>query len=173
LIRKLARLAQGARLRVMDLFSGLWGHIVGFSCSRFEITAAVESDRHAASSHGQNFHAGQPEHAKARDITTTTPLQLTQELGLGQPSLAFDVVVGGPPCQAFARVGRSKLREVADHPEAFRHDARARLYLDYLRYVEECAPLVVLMENVPEMLNHGGHNIAEEVCEVLESRKYL
>ena len=81
--------------------------------------------------------------------------------------------MGGPPCQAFARVGRSKLREVADHPEAFRHDPRARLYIDYLQYVEACVPLAVLMENVPDMMNHGGHNIAEEVCEVLESRGYV
>jgi DNA (cytosine-5)-methyltransferase 1 len=62
---------------------------------------------------------------------------------------------------------------VADHPEAFRHDLRARLYIEYLDYVEDCSPLAVLMENVPDMLNHGGHNIAEEVCEVLESRGYV
>jgi DNA (cytosine-5)-methyltransferase 1 len=29
------------------------------------------------------------------------------------------------------------------------------------------------MENVPDMLNHGGHNIAGEVCEVLTSRDYV
>jgi len=28
------------------------------------------------------------------------------------------------------------------------------------------------MENVPDILNHGGHNIAEEISEVLESRGY-
>ena len=80
--------------------------------------------------------------------------------------------MGGPPCQAFARVGRSKLREIADHPEAFRHDARSRLYVDYLRYVSKCYPLAVLIENVPDMLNFGGHNIASEVCEVLELKGY-
>lgn len=103
----------------------------------------------------------------------TKPSALTAELDLGHPALAFDVVIGGPPCQAFARVGRSKLREVADHPEAFRHDPRARLYIEYLDYVEACTPLVVLMENVPDMLNHGGHNLAEEVCEVLGNRGYV
>ncbi len=171
--QKLERLTRGGKLRVLDLFSGCGGISLGFQAAGFDITAAVESDRDAARSHGQNFHPAMPEHAKSRDITTTTPLQLAQDLGLGQPSLAFDVIVGGPPCQAFARVGRSKLREVADHPEAFRHDPRARLYLQYLEYVEDCMPLAVLMENVPDMLNHGGHNIAEEVCEVLESRNYV
>ena len=81
-------------------------------------------------------------------------------------------MVGGPPCQAFARVGRSKLREIHDHPEAFLHDPRARLFLEWLRYVERCQPLAVLMENVPDVLNHGGHNVAEETCEVLEQQGY-
>ena len=26
------------------------------------------------------------------------------------------------------------------------------------------------MENVPDVLNHGGQNIAEEICEVLEEK---
>ena len=80
--------------------------------------------------------------------------------------------MGGPPCQAFARVGRSKLREIADHPEAFRHDPRSRLYIDYLKYVEACQPLAVVLENVPDMLNFGGRNLADEVCEVLEAKDY-
>jgi len=170
--QKRSRVRTGASLRVLDLFSGCGGISLGFRAAGFDIAAAIELDPAAAKSHGMNFHPGNPKYAVARDITRTTPLQLTQDLGLGAPSQAFDIVVGGPPCQAFARVGRSKLREIADHPEAFRHDARARLYLNYLQYVEACAPLAVLMENVPDMLNHGGHNIAEEVCDVLESRNY-
>ena len=171
--QKITRLAKGSSLRVLDLFSGCGGLSLGFHAAGCDITATIEFDPDAAKSHGQNFHPGKPAHAKARDITTTTPLQISKELGLEPPSLAFDVIVGGPPCQAFARVGRSKLREIAEHPEAFRHDARGRLYLHYLEYVEACAPLAVLMENVPDMLNHGGHNIAEEVCDVLESRGYV
>jgi DNA (cytosine-5)-methyltransferase 1 len=146
---------------------------LGFHAAGFEIAAAVEFDRDAARSHGLNFHNGAEAYSKPRDIISVKPSNLTAELGLGHPALAFDVIVGGPPCQAFARVGRSKLREVSDHPEAFRHDPRARLYIEYLNYVDACAPMAVLMENVPDMLNHGGHNIAEEVCEVLASRGYV
>jgi len=171
--QKAARLATGGRPRVLDLFSGCGGLSLGFQAAGFQIAAAVESDPDAAKSHGQNFHKGAAEHAIARDITAVQPQQLTTQLGLGEASLAFDIIVGGPPCQAFARVGRSKLREIADHPEAFRHDPRARLYIEYLHYVEACAPLAVLMENVPDILNHGGHNIAEEVCDVLSSRGYI
>lgn len=171
--QKILRLQAGGRPRVLDLFSGCGGISLGFQAAGFEIAAAVEFDPDAAKSHGLNFHAGDPRHCKARDILKVSPTELTTELELGHPALAFDVIVGGPPCQAFARVGRSKLREVAAHPEAFRHDPRSRLYIRYLEYVDACAPLAVVMENVPDMLNHGGHNIAAEVCEVLESKGYV
>ena len=138
----------------------------------YQIAAAIEINEQAAKSHGINFHQNNPAHSTARDITKTRPESLTKELELGPASTAFDIIVGGPPCQAFARVGRSKLREVADHPEAYRHDPRAKLYIDYLNYVDACMPLAVVMENVPDMLNHGGHNIAEEVADVLSSRGY-
>ncbi len=170
---KLARMASGGRPRVLDLFSGCGGLSLGFQAAGFQIAAAVEIDPDAAKSHGLNFHGGADCHTVPRDITAVRPQMLADQLGLGDVGKAFDVIVGGPPCQAFARVGRSKLREVADHPEAFRHDPRARLYIEYLRYVQACEPLAVLMENVPDMLNHGGHNIAEEVCDVLSSRGYV
>lgn len=170
---KFARLQAGGRPRVLDLFSGCGGLSLGFEAAGCEIAAAVEFDADAARSHGLNFHGGDKRHCVARDITVTSPQALTAELGLGAPNSAFDVLVGGPPCQAFARVGRSKLREVAEHPEAFRHDPRARLYIEYLRYVDACAPLAVVIENVPDMLNHGGHNLAAEIGEILAARGYV
>jgi DNA (cytosine-5)-methyltransferase 1 len=148
--QKIARLRAGQAPRVLDLFAGCGGLSLGFLAAGAQIDAAVESDPDAARSHGANFHPAHELHAKNRDITATTPAQLCEELSLGPVAHAFDIIVGGPPCQAFARVGRSKLREVADHPEAFRHDPRARLYIDYLDYVEHCAPLAVLMETRPK-----------------------
>jgi DNA (cytosine-5)-methyltransferase 1 len=170
---KAARIRAGGRPRVLDLFSGCGGLSLGFEAAGFEIAAAVEHDADAARSHGLNFHGGEERHCVARDITAISPQALTTELGLGSADTAFDVLVGGPPCQAFARVGRSKLREVAEHPEAFRHDPRARLYIEYLRYVDACSPLAVVMENVPDMLNHGGHNLAAEIGDILATRGYV
>ncbi|MGL3820642.1 DNA cytosine methyltransferase [Sphingopyxis sp. R3-92] len=171
--RKLDRIRQGAKPRVLDLFSGCGGISLGFRAAGFDIAAALELDADAARSHGLNFHGGDAAHCDARDITACSAEQLTASLELGPAAEAFDVIVGGPPCQAFARVGRSKLREVAEHPEAFLHDPRARLYIEYLRYVDACAPLAVLIENVPDMLNHGGHNLAEEIAEILSDRGYV
>ena len=171
--QKIARLAAGGRPRVLDLFAGCGGLSLGFQAAGFELAAAVEIDPEAAASHGRNFHPGDPRHAVARDITGLTPEALASELKLGPVGAAIDVLVGGPPCQAFARVGRSKLREIDADPQAFKNDPRARLYLEYLRYVEAFQPLTILMENVPDVLNHGGHNVAEEICEVLEEKGYV
>lgn len=172
-LSKIARLRHGGAPRVLDLFAGCGGLSLGFQAAGFEVAAAVEFDPDAAASHGANFHPGDPRHALARDITRLTPEALAEELELGDVTSAVDVIVGGPPCQAFARVGRSKLREIDAHPEAFKHDPRARLYLEYLHYVEAFRPLALLMENVPDILNHGGQNVAEETCEVLREKGYV
>ncbi|MCF1183577.1 DNA (cytosine-5-)-methyltransferase [Marichromatium gracile] len=171
--KKIARLQAGGKPRVLDLFAGCGGISLGFLAAGFSIAGAVEFDSEAAASHGRNFHGGDTPHSQARDITQTSPNQLARDLQVGPTTEAFDVLVGGPPCQAFARVGRPKLREVDNHAEAFKHDSRAQLYIDYLRYVEAFAPLAVVVENVPDVLNHGGQNIAEEIAEVLESKGYI
>ena len=170
---KLSRLRTGKQPRVLDLFSGCGGLSLGFNAAGFKIEAAIENDPTAAASYGANFHADDPLHAVDRDIMSTTPGQLVRTLKIGRVAEAFDVIIGGPPCQAFARVGRSKLREIEAHPEAFRHDPRATLYTPYLRYVKSCRPLAILMENVPDAMNFGGHNVPEEVCEVLEELDYV
>lgn len=156
----------GARPRVLDLFSGCGGLSLGFHRAEFEIVAAVEIDPLAAASHRLNFH-GHLDKLRpadlARDITKVEPEELMAESAPGiPPSEAIDVIIGGPRCQAFARVGRAKLREVQDHPTAFKQDPRGNLYVRYLDYVRRLEPVAILMENVPDVLNYGGYNIAEE-----------
>ncbi|MFN3983172.1 MAG: DNA cytosine methyltransferase, partial [Caldilinea sp.] len=119
---KLDRLKRGGRPRVLDLFAGCGGISLGFHSAGFEVIGAVEIDEAAARSHALNFHrCASPdlfeEYVKPRDITVIEPDELIAEFGLTGPADAhIDVIVGGPPCQAFARVGRAKLREVAEHP---------------------------------------------------------
>jgi len=164
--------------KVLDLFAGCGGISLGFQRAGFEILAGVEIDEHAARSHALNFHGHLPNelierHSKARDITVLEPEELFEDLGIqGKVDSIVDILVGGPPCQAFARVGRAKLREIAEHPEAFLQDPRSNLYLRYLHYVKRLRPNVIVIENVPDILNFGGHNVAEEICESLEDLGY-
>lgn len=175
---KHGRILQGHAPRTLDLFAGCGGLSLGFDAAGFKAIGAVEFDPDAARSHAINFLADLPNdlfdvHATAKDITKIEPEDLMATLGfVGPADQHVDVIIGGPPCQAFARVGRAKLREVADHPDAFLKDTRGNLYLRYLHYVNKLKPLAILMENVPDVLNYGGHNIAEETCEILADMGY-
>ena len=176
--RKLERLARGEAPRVLDLFAGCGGLSLGFQRAGFRIDAAVEFDPLAALSHATNFHGStEPElfarHAQAIDITASEPEDIVRDLNLGEAKDAFDIVVGGPPCQAYARVGRAKLRDVAQHSEAFKVDARGNLYLRYLHYVRRTRPVALLMENVPDIMNYGGHNVVAEIAEALGDMGYV
>jgi DNA (cytosine-5)-methyltransferase 1 len=175
--RKIARFAGGARLRLIDLFSGCGGISLGFQRAGYEIRAAVEIEELAARSHAINFLRGaDPDliehHARPRDITRIDPDEIAEDFDLGSVEEGIDVLVGGPPCQAYARVGRAKLREVAEHPDAYRIDPRGNLYLRYLAYVAAFKPLALMMENVPDILHYGGHNVVQEMVEALDPIGY-
>ncbi|MDR3153035.1 MAG: DNA cytosine methyltransferase [Deltaproteobacteria bacterium] len=174
---KISRLRAGEAPRVLDLFSGCGGISLGFQAAGFEISGAVEIDPDAALSHAENFHPSPDAafriHSMPWDITVTEPEELARAFGLGDVAGGIDVIVGGPPCQAFARVGRAKLREVRAHPEAFMRDGRGGLYRRYLHYVRAFRPAALMLENVPDALNYGGHNIAGAISEALGELGYV
>lgn len=173
---KIDRIHDGHPPGLIDLFSGCGGLSLGFFSSGFRILGGVENNVEAACSHALNFHPDDPcgSFSTALDITDLSPANFARELYPGvEPEMLADVIVGGPPCQAFARVGRAKLREVAEHPEAFKYDRRAKLPSQYLRFVRDLHPLALVMENVIDILNFGGKNIATEICDALAQMGYV
>jgi len=58
-------------------------------------------------------------------------------------------LVGGPPCQAYSLVGRSRMMGRTD----FAQDERHTLYLEYLRIIVDHRPPVFVMENVKGLLS--------------------
>ncbi len=173
---KIARLHAGAAPRALEICSGCGGLSLGLQTAGFELTAHIEIDPEAAESYAMNFGRDQSpdsEWARPRDMERCPASQLVSDLGLGTSAAdSFDLLAAGLPCQAFARIGRSKLRSVAGHEDAFQRDPRAALYRRFLDYVEDTQPLIILIENVPDILNFGGHNVPEEICEALESAGY-
>ena len=73
------------------------------------------------------------------------------------------ILIGGPPCQAYSLVGRSRKRG-AD-PVAFEQDERHFLYREYLRIIQKFKPALFVMENVKGMLSsvHGGSFIFDRI----------
>lgn len=58
-------------------------------------------------------------------------------------------LVGGPPCQAYSLVGRSRMMGDPD----FEEDARHFLYREYLQIIIDHAPPIFVMENVKGLLS--------------------
>ncbi len=72
------------------------------------------------------------------------------------------VLIGGPPCQAFSLVGRSRRKQRQLNEET---DKRVGLYKEYLRIIAEHSPAVFVMENVKGLLS-----AQTEECENIFSR---
>lgn len=177
---KLRRIKQGAKPRTLELCSGCGGLSLGLAAAGFSLQAHVENDSTAAKSYALNFKAPPGVTAEAwagpRDMVEQAADQVVRDLGLSSRAVeAFDVLAAGLPCQAFARIGRSKLRSIAkdNETEAYRSDPRARLYKRFLEYVEATQPVAIVIENVPDVLNFGGHNVPQEICETLEESGYI
>jgi DNA (cytosine-5)-methyltransferase 1 len=98
-------------------------------------------------------------------IAWTAALQEAQQLTLGEEAdnARLDsllrkakvkdentVLIGGPPCQAYSLVGRSRNRGKKDY--VAEEDHRHFLYREYLRVVQKIRPAVFVMENVKGIL---------------------
>ncbi len=173
---KIARIHAGGVPRALEICSGCGGLSLGLKAAGFELSAHIEVDLEAAASYALNFggkHELDSEWGRPRDMESCSASQLVSDLDFATAAEeSFDVLAAGLPCQAFARIGRSKLRSVAGQDDAFQKDPRAALYRRFLQYVEDVQPLVILIENVPDILNFGGHNVPEEICGTLEEAGY-
>jgi DNA (cytosine-5)-methyltransferase 1 len=65
------------------------------------------------------------------------------------------LLVGGPPCQAYSTVGRSRIRggDRRNHTNNYETDYRHHLYREYLRILATHQPPVFVMENVKGILS--------------------
>ncbi|MCJ9707906.1 DNA cytosine methyltransferase [Bordetella hinzii] len=97
------------------------------------------------------------------------------ERGVGKGDL--DVMIGGPPCQGFSQLRRNEHREEGKIVKfsgysQLAHDPRNDLVLRYLEVAEALRPKFLVIENVPQMLNHGFEGrlgkLSELVIQMLE-----
>jgi DNA (cytosine-5)-methyltransferase 1 len=155
---------------VIDLFCGAGGLSLGFHAAGCRIQAAVDIDESAGRTFRDNFENLQPD-----DPPVVMPgadfdleqMKLAEILGGQSPP---DIVIGGPPCQGFAIIGRAKIDSLDD--DGFAGDPRNELYRAFVHAVEEWQPRAFVMENVPGMLSVDGQNVAEEAAAELASKGY-
>jgi len=79
------------------------------------------------------------------------------------------VLIGGPPCQAYSLVGRSRNKGISDY--SAENDKRNFLYKEYLRIINSYKPAMFVMENVKGMLSAkvNGVQIFHEILQDLAS----
>jgi DNA (cytosine-5)-methyltransferase 1 len=135
-------------LTALSLFSGGGGLDLGFSAAGF--TVACSSDIDPFSCKTLVLNKGKKRfyrhaHSIAADIRAVSAAQLLKEADLEPGSI--DMVLGGPPCQAFSVFGRRKGL----------NDPRGGLVWEYLRIIQEVQPRAFVFENVAGLKSiHGG-----------------
>lgn len=80
------------------------------------------------------------------------------------------VLIGGPPCQAYSLVGRSR----RTHDVSFADDVKHYLYREYLHIIEALRPPVFVMENVKGLLSHrlAGQSVFQQILDDLRRPGY-
>lgn len=79
------------------------------------------------------------------------------------------ILIGGPPCQAYSLVGRS--RNAGDKDYVPEEDDRNFLYLEYLKIISKFQPQIFVMENVKGILSAkvNGNLIFDTIREDLQN----
>ena len=139
--------------KVLDLFAGCGGLSKGFELAGFNIIAGNDILDHAGETYKRNH---QNTKFFLGDITDEG---MKKQIISYMREKGCDVIVGGPPCQAYSMAG---LRDP--------NDPRGRLFEEYVEIVKELQPKVFVMENVKGILNmkHEKDNLTNEEKKELE-----
>lgn len=129
----------------ISLFSGAMGLDLGIEKAGFEIKVCCEMNKWAAETIRKNTNIPVIE----KDINNVSTEELLETANIKRDEV--DLVVGGPPCQAFSSAGRQ--RGLADF--------RGNVIIQYLRVVSEIRPKYFILENVRGLLSAKLNAIPE------------
>ena len=82
-----------------------------------------------------------------KEITDDSIAGIFEEVKTFQKGATVDIIIGGPPCQAYSLVGRAR------DPNNMQDDPRNKLYIQYGRFLKAFQPRAFVFENVPGLLN--------------------
>ena len=172
------------KLKTIDLFAGCGGLSLGFHNSNlYDVVAHVEWEK-APLETIRRWLVEQNEKDIDKKIVHFDIQRLSElftgwrndpvyEEGIGldeivRPLGNLDVIIGGPPCQAYSMAGR-----VRDE-NRMQFDYRNYLFESYLEVVKRYQPKAFVFENVPGMLSAapGGVSIAERITKAFNDAGY-
>jgi DNA (cytosine-5)-methyltransferase 1 len=145
------------KYKILDLFAGVGGLSYGFAHDKdFEILASNEILADMAKAYSLNHPSVKMYHCDIKDFGLKN---LASDLGIKKGDI--DLIIGGPPCQAFSTVGK----RVIDDP-------RGKLFQEYYRVLEELNPKVFLFENVKGLLSMQKGELLKTILALFESLGY-
>ncbi len=131
------------RPRFADLYAGPGGMSLGMKAAGMRLVLAAERERHAA----DTLYLNHPEASDGVVLCRSVKSVLANR-GLVAELKGVDVLIGGPPCQAWSIVRR--------HSRADRNNPTRRLVGEFVRACRLISPKLAVMENVPGLRNAGN-----------------
>ena len=144
-----------SKLNVIDLFCGAGGLSYGFEKAGFNVLLGIDNDKKALETFELNHNGTKSIYG---DITEITYRDHIAPLLDGK---TVDVIIGGPPCQGFSLSG----------PRNF-NDPRNKLYLSYIRLVEEIQPKAFVIENVPGLVGLFNGEVKDNIIKTFAKMGY-
>lgn len=126
------------KLKALSFFSGAMGLDLGLEAEGIHVLLASEIDPVTR----QTITFNRPDIALIGDIRSFSAAQIRENAGLG-PGEEIDLIVGGPPCQAFSTAGKR---------EGF-EDERGNVFLTFIDRILELRPKFAVIENVRGLLS--------------------
>jgi DNA (cytosine-5)-methyltransferase 1 len=99
-------------------------------------------------------------------ISEENYLKLIEDVRLKLKGRRLDMIVGGPPCQAYSYIGRA--RDVAK----MHTDERNFLYQYYVAFLKALKPKIFVFENVPGLLTAGGGKYLTDMQRLMKEVGY-
>jgi DNA (cytosine-5)-methyltransferase 1 len=122
----------------LSFFSGAMGLDIGIERAGFDIRLACEIDKFCR----QTIALNKPNTALLTDINNYSASDIREAAGLNTND-DIELIMGGPPCQAFSTAGKRK---------GF-NDDRGNVFLKYLELALELQPKYFVIENVRGLLS--------------------
>ena len=148
-------------INYIDLFCGAGGFSLGFKMAGFNCLGAIDNSKSAINTHKLNF---QNSFSLCEDIEKVPPELFSKYINHKN----VDVIIGGPPCPTFSRVGQTKLQSLGINVS---EDKRNILFKNFLEYVEYFQPDYFVMENVPNFITKYNGKIYDEALEIIHNMK--
>ena len=148
-------------LTAVDLFCGCGGLTEGFRQAGFNILLGIDTDKWALETYNRH-HENKGIFADIVDIDAASIFRKTG-------SRNIDVLIGGPPCQAFSSIAVAKWKSIG-LPGTLSHPLN-KLYKEFLRLVSELNPKFFVIENVERMI-HIKNGLVKQVIEFTLGQRY-